>query len=335
MSIPVVITIDTEPDNVWADHHSRGVRNVPELLRLQRLLDEYGARATLLVTHEIATNDEAVAVLGRMAGDHGAEIGAHLHPWDNPPFLASGRDREFHTHPHELPIESFEAKLATLTEAIEARFEPPRSYRAGRYGFVAAHVPVLLRLGYSVDTSVTPLCDWRRKIGLPKALGGVGGANHRDAPLDPYLLDDEPSRGPAEARLWEAPVTIYASRPLSEYWLRRMARLPEIGQRILRMATGRSLVWARPTGFAADDLRAMLTAWLARGPAMVNIMFHSSELLAGGSPSTPTAGDVADVYDRLRLMLDLLVQDGRAKFTTLREWAEMQRTETRAPAHVA
>ncbi len=41
--IPVVITVDTEPDNAWDWHLDPSVANLPELSRFQELLSKYGA----------------------------------------------------------------------------------------------------------------------------------------------------------------------------------------------------------------------------------------------------------------------------------------------------
>ena len=41
--MPVVMTIDTEPDHAWDWHLDPSVANVPELSPLQELRSEYGA----------------------------------------------------------------------------------------------------------------------------------------------------------------------------------------------------------------------------------------------------------------------------------------------------
>lgn len=319
--IPVVITVDTEPDNIWADHHSRGVRNIHELLRLQALLDEFGARATLLVTHQMVTRTECVEVLKRLTGEHGAEVGAHLHPWENPPFDPSGYDRRYHTFPHELKDVDFRRKLEVLTEAIRAPFGQPVSYRAGRYGFKGAHVRVLEDLGYRVDTSVTPFEDWRATRGLPINERGLGGIDYRRAPLDPYHPDYGDVTRPGTARLWEVPVTVYATRAMPDFMVRAFAHLPVRLRGALRRTTGLTLAWARPTGQAPGATLQMLAALQKRPARIVNIMFHSSELLLGGSPSTGTEAAVDAVFENIRGMLEWLTAHSRFEFLTLADAA--------------
>jgi hypothetical protein len=72
-------------------------------------------------------------------------------------------------------------------------------------------VRLLERLGYVVDSSVTPCVSWRRHAGLP---GGPGGPDFTAAPLSPYhpCQDDPAARG--TSRLLEVPVSVV--------WPRRM-----------------------------------------------------------------------------------------------------------------
>src|SRR5262245_49617697 len=137
---PVVVTVDTEPDDAWSDHRDDGTRNIAALDRLQELLSEFGAVATLLVTYKVASDSAAAEILNGLQCRHGAEIGAHLHPWETPPFMPSGLDVRYASFPHELPGDVFEEKLDKLTELIAARFGPPRSYRAGRWGIANSHI---------------------------------------------------------------------------------------------------------------------------------------------------------------------------------------------------
>ncbi len=336
--LPVVITIDTEPDNVWADHHSRRVRSVQELLTLQRLLDQFGSKCTLLVTYEITQHPEAVEVLERLRVGSGTEIGAHLHPWDNPPFLGTGLDRDHHTFPHELPLDVYSSKMELLTRTLANCFGPPVSYRAGRYGLSGAHLKVLEELGYRVETSVTPLCSWKNTLGLPRSLGGRGGIDYRRAPLEPYHPSYDDVTLPGNARILEIPVSIYATAGLSGPLVRGLAFLPERLQDAIRKLTGLSLVWARPTGFDPDDLVRMLQALLQTEPAVINIMFHSSELLLGGSPSTKTVEGVRATFNCMERMLRYLAGRPEVLFCTLSEAAQLieaGRSGTSAPSYVS
>jgi hypothetical protein len=91
-----------------------------------------------------------------------------------------------------------------LTEKIAVRAgRAPTSYRAGRWGFAAAHVPVLVSLGYTVDCSVTPFVSWEDHAGRRG-----GGPDFRAALLMPYFLDPTDVCRAGGSTLLEVPVTI-------------------------------------------------------------------------------------------------------------------------------
>src|SRR4030095_8423857 len=111
------------------------------------------------------------------------EIGTHLHPWSSPPFRPE--DLAAHTYPHNLPVDLLDRQLRELTAAIEENLGVrPTTYRAGRNGFDGRTLPILERLGYTVDTSVDPLFNERRKGGMrvvraPTRPHHPGTAHHR------------------------------------------------------------------------------------------------------------------------------------------------------------
>ena len=313
---PVVITIDTEPDNAWENHLNPSVANVRALRRLQDLLTPFGAKATCLITTRVAEDDECVALLGDLVRNHGAEVGAHLHPWETPPFLDSRLDARYASFPHDLPVELFERKMSALTESIEARFDRPRSYRAGRWGFVAEHVAVLEKLGYEVDTSVTPWNDWGDTWGIPADQGGRGGVDYRRCPRHPYQLGYDTVTRPGDADLLEIPLTVAFTRRWPALVRRGYGRYPTLARLLLRKTELVRPVWAVPSEEPTARLERMVPAAMAERDHVFNIAFHSSELVVGGSPATATQCDVDVVFGRIAMMLKMLAT-GNVEFMTL------------------
>jgi hypothetical protein len=317
----VAMTIDTEPDNQWANHRNRTNDNIFWLHPLQRLLARFSARPTYLLTYNVATDPQALRTLTELLDVSPAEIGAHLHPWDNAPFTTEGWDTAHAVFPHDLPLELFERKLSALVEAISREFRPPTAHRAGRFGFVAAHARVLESLGFEVDCSVTPLLDRRDKVGRPLDQGGQGGRDFRNAPLDAYRLayGDECRIG--ASRLVELPLTAGLTRRWPEHAQRWLAR----GPRYLRGALSRTriarIVTASPVQFSARDITAMLASHLARGSHVINLTFHSSELMPGGSPLFPTQAEVDHLLRKLETILDWLSRRAGCRFATATEAA--------------
>jgi peptidoglycan/xylan/chitin deacetylase (PgdA/CDA1 family) len=319
--IPVVITIDTEPDDAWGNHQNPSVTNVQGLLRLQRLLDRYDAKATCLVSYRVIQDDRATEVLRALVEEGGAEIGAHLHPWETPPFLDSGLEVRYPAYPHELPLELFARKLDCLTEAITRRFGGPRSYRAGRWGLAAAHLPALERLGYEVDSSVIPWIDWRRTPGIPMSQGGRGGIDYRSAPHNPYHPSYEDVVREGQATLVEVPVTVGFTRRVPSILRSRYGKLPELLKRCLRKAELVRPVWAVPPRHTRSHLANMLAVLVKRGAMTINISLHSSQLVLGTSPTSRTASQVDGVFARIEAMLDIMASHQGYEFKTLTEAA--------------
>ena len=159
MKTYLAITIDTEIDSPkWKPEFPPTLNNIKAIPKLQSLFKKYKVRPTYLVTFPVATNKESIDVFKGFLKKKEIEIGAHLHPWSNPPFL-SEKERFELTYPHLSQLEF--KKLANLTEVIETSFgKRPVSYRAGRYGFDGETLKGLEKLGYLVDASITPNINW-------------------------------------------------------------------------------------------------------------------------------------------------------------------------------
>lgn len=317
--ISVVLTIDTEPDDAWKNHLDPSVANVQELRRLQELLDKYGAKVTCLVTYRVIQNEAAVAVLRELVEKGGAEIGAHLHPWETPPFMESGLDIQYAIYPHELPLHIFAQKLERLTEAITERFGRPTAYRAGRWGFIAEHVPILERLGYEVDTSVIPLVDWRGTPGVPRERGGTGGIDYRFAPQQIYHPSYSDVRQPGNARIVELPVSVGFTRHVPAFVQRTHTLLPAVLHRVLRKSEILRVVRATPPSESNAHLTMMLATAITKGVSQINIALHSSELMLNGSPKSRTNAQIQETLAKIESVLEMLVNSGASEFTTLTE----------------
>jgi hypothetical protein len=320
----VIVTIDTEADNQW-DRSTAGLstENIEFIPRFQELCDRHGLKPTYLCTWEVVEDPRFDAVLGYQHQGR-AEIGAHLHPWTTPPLRsASGFDREmFGAYPSELDPGLLAEKLGCLTEQIRARAgAAPRSYRAGRWGFDAAHVPILVSLGYAVDCSVTPLVSWEGVDGVAE-----GGPDFRRAPAAPYFLDEDDVCRPGRSALLEVPVTILDLGP----GFARNERLRDLYIRHRRTLPGRALnklfrldpQWFRPFGhMSGERLISVYEGALKAGLPAVEMMFHSSELMPGGSPYNPDEAAIEGLYERLEAVFGRLRADG-CTGATLTEFAE-------------
>jgi hypothetical protein len=292
----LVVTIDTEEEGLWRGvlrERDNRCRNVLRLPRLHALFRRTGARPTYLVDYAVATDADAAAVIAELSKDSATEIGAHLHPWCTPPFVAGGT-RESQSYPHRLPPLLQREKLAWLCAALAERFGRwPTSYRAGRWGFDASTLPFLEELGITVDTSVRSL--WWDPA--------TGGPAFQRAPLSPYhpAYDDAcriGASGVLEVPTSAAFLTRDAAR--KERWVRWVPALPGL-RRFVRRAGLRTLEVEDET---LDDMCRVVDACALAGRPVLNISFHSSTLLAGETPYTPTERDVDAFLARLEGVIE-------------------------------
>jgi hypothetical protein len=190
-----------------------------------------------------------------------------------------------------LPRAQFAAQLASLTTAItEAVGARPVSYRSGRYGFSADHVDALEREGYLVESSIAPLFRESHK----------GGPDFIEAPLTPYFLAYDNATQPGSSNLLEVPVSAALNRRLPRALQYAYARAPRpyTTKRVLRKL-GLRLRWLRPSYSSLADMISLARDLKRAGEPVLNLIFHSSEAIVGGSPYNRTQAELDAFFDRL------------------------------------
>src|SRR5438034_4596235 len=164
--IVLVVSVDTEEDNWRPCRDGVTVENIRELPRLDALVQRLGVRATYFTTYQVASHGWAAATLRRLH-EGGAEIGAHLHPWNTPPLEEPFLPRNTMLKNLAPPLQL--AKLERLTTALREApaFSRSRSGRAGS-GRAGKPFPPLFGFGSKFTTSLTPSGGGKRfKNGLP------------------------------------------------------------------------------------------------------------------------------------------------------------------------
>jgi Polysaccharide deacetylase len=288
----LLVGIDTEGDNQWdaAARADQRFENIYALPRLHALFARHGVRPTYVITYPVAADARSADVLRALQARGDCEIGAHHHAWETPPCTAE--DVRRHPYASNLPLPQFEAQLARLTDAIEQAVGcRPVSYRSGRFGFAAAHVAALERLGYLVESSVAPLFYEAHKQ----------GPDFVEAPLTPYFLAYDSATAPGTSGVLEVPVSAALNRKLPRrlQYLYARAPRPYTTKRVLRKLGLARVRWLRPSYSSLDDMIS-LAADLARdGEPVLNLLFHSSEAIVGGSPYNRTEAELAAFCDRL------------------------------------
>jgi hypothetical protein len=297
------ITIDTEPD---CDVHWRRSQpiafesvtfGIPSILR--PMWDKFGVKPVYFVSPEVVENDECCRTLKGEIG-RGAEIGTHLHseyigPQRKHEDISGTISYEFPCFACDAEIES--AKIKNLTELIEKKLGVrPVSYRAARYGADLDTIKSLEKLGYKVDSSVTPDMDWRN----------YGGPDHSRAPKQPYFISQTDYYSQGNGAILEVPITISG---------KRLPFLP---------AKWMFYRWLRPTHMTAFEMKRLVAEFAVNysSPAL-NLMFHSMEVLPGKTPFVRTKLGQKMYLSRLNSILQYITKRGFVSRTLMEIYAGM------------
>ena len=172
-------------------------------------------------------------------------------------------------------IDVLHAKLANFYEMLSARYGKPLSHRAGRWGIEGRQIEQLFELGIVVDSSVIPGIDW----------SSTGILDHTNAPHEAYHIDPVNIFKKADTGLLEVPCTIKSGMRLGGYEKNKYAR------KILgKLGLGAHWLRAAPNQNAHKLVK--ISHWASSRVGFVNVMTHSSELMANGSPYWTTGADI-------------------------------------------
>jgi peptidoglycan/xylan/chitin deacetylase (PgdA/CDA1 family) len=309
----LLVGVDTEGDNQWdaAARANQRFENIHALPRLHALFARHGVRPTYVITYPVARDPRSAEVLRGLLAGGDCEIGAHHHAWETPP--CSEADVRRHPYASQLPRDQFAAQLDSLTDAIASAVGTrPVSYRSGRFGFSADHVAALERTGYLVESSVAPLFSETHK----------GGPAFVEAPLRPYFLAYDSATAPGSSNLLEIPVSAALNRRLPRALQYAYARAPKpyMAKRALRALGLLRLRWLRPSYSSLDDMVSLARDMHEWGDPVLNVLFHSSEAIVGGSPYNRTEPELAAFVDRLERFFGVVTTELGAEPATFSEF---------------
>lgn len=278
-----VVTVDTEEEFDWnapIRREGHGLGHLSELTRFQQFCEGFGVAPIYLVDYAVAKASDTAAALGNAVCDGRAEIGVHLHPWVNPPFVEEISNTN--SFAGNLPVQVEQAKFNRLYDAIEHTFAVrPLIYRAGRYGIGPASGAMLAESDIAIDTSVRALFDY----------SDSGGPDFSRHPVRPYWVG-------RPGGLIELPLTTVHWGPLRRLGPgmgETIRRLPGLGGMLARLDLLQRISLT-PEGVTAVEAIRGIDAALGDGLPLLVFSFHSPSLVPGNTPYVRTESDLETFY---------------------------------------
>jgi hypothetical protein len=317
--VKLVVTVDVEEDQ-WGMLAAREatVHNARRLRTLQNLFDEFAITPTYLLTYPVVTDPHAAGILREIVHARRCEIGTHCHPWNTPPYEECLN--KYNSMLCNLPTTLQFNKLQRLHAAIQDTFEvAPVAFRSGRWGFDAEVARNILRLNYRIDTSVTPYTSWTHQC----------GPDFSYISPQPYLVMQESSAGQhLKSALAEIPVTIgylHGEFQACETMAQRLGKGPwrrlKLGGLLSTFHVLRK-VWLSPEMETPARMIQLVRQMRVQGYEVLNLVFHSSALMAGCGPFIRTVADEHLFLNKLKMLLNLAKNEG-VVFISLSEAARL------------
>jgi len=294
----LVITIDTEEDN-WSNYESKPVvSNIGRLPELQKLFDRYRVKPTYLVSYPVAADKQSVSILRRMAEDDRCEVGAHLHPWNTPPFEEERSVRNTMLFHLEKNLQY--RKLESLHEKIFENFRmEPVVFRSGRWGFDGTVAGNIHRLGYQVDSSVSPYINWEN----------YHGPDFSGWSPEPKKIQVDPKGNP-DAYLLEVPATIGFLQSDFDFCNACLNTISNTGLKHLRLRgildrlNLINKVWLSPETDDGGKMIRLAKTFMKKNYPILNLFFHSPSLQSGLTHFTKTREEAEELIRRIETFLE-------------------------------
>jgi peptidoglycan/xylan/chitin deacetylase (PgdA/CDA1 family) len=278
----LMVVVDTEEEFDWTAPHDRDRTSVHAMRHIERgqeIFDEFGIKPCYVVDYPVVSQLEGYEALLRIHASERCEIGAHLHPWVNPPHEEDVT--RLNSFPGNLPAELERRKLQVLTDRIAEIFgEPPRSYKAGRYGLGPNSLSILRNLGYRIDLSVCPGYDYSQEGGPDFSTSTNQVLRARDSEILQF-----PCTGGFVG--WLAPSGAGTFR-LASSSAGTALRLPGVLARLGLLERIR----LSPEGFSLRDMIKLTEHLVERDVRLFTLSFHSPSLGPGHTPYVHSNSDL-------------------------------------------
>lgn len=310
-----VLTVDTEEEWQWDEEFPQdecSVENVEKLPDFQAFCESLNIRPTYFVDYAVASSSFGSGILKTFTDNNVAEIGAHLHPWCNPPYF--GKTTEAESHVINLPFEQVEQKLdalnALLVDKIGVR---PVSFRSGRWGINAKTLRLLASRGYSVDSSVYPFYrnDYFSCLGAPETpywpsfQNALSGGNQRELMEIPVTAGFNINNFALGERVHNK-----LSKPPFN-WFKSVGLLWH--SKLLRK------IYLSPELTKTTDMISLVNQSLERQAPVIHMYLHSSSLIDGATGLLDVEHAYSRICSRIASVVEHLQHNCNVRFCTISE----------------
>jgi hypothetical protein len=271
----LIVAIDTEEDFDWNAPLSAAaiaVRSIACQAAAQQVIERYGVTPIYLCDFPVVSQEPAYRILHDWHAAGRCAIGAHLHPWVNPPQREPVNS--VNSYPCNLPLELQCDKLRILTDTIEANIGVrPLVYKAGRYGGNLGVSALLKAVGYRIDMSINPIGNY----------SADGGPDQTMFPHVPFWLDPE-------RELLAIPATGNVLGLLRHHWVALAGLISkDTSDRIrlgwlLRRLGLVNRIFLSPEGTPLDEAKALTRYLIDAGHRIFILNYHSTSLNPGSNP---------------------------------------------------
>lgn len=268
---PLFITIDTEGDSLWEITENPTTENVTNIPIFQEMCERYSFIPIWLTDYEIINDNRFVNYIKPRAHKGLCEVGIHVHPHNNPPFLKLKNETMEGELLIEYPYEIMKRKVFILKELIEEKIgQPVLSHRAGRWAFNSTYARCLNELGIKYDCSVTPKLSWYSFVG---ARHDSHGMDFTQFSRKRQLFYDDMGKC-----IIEYPVSIFDH---DQYFMPNNARFKDYLKEVVHKLRN-DKIWLRPTSKNLNQMKYILSK-IMNDPneKFAEFMIHSSEFKVG------------------------------------------------------
>ncbi len=286
--IYVLVTIDTECDKGnpgWDIQKPLAFKNIPlQKERLLPIFKKFDIRPTYLLSPEVLLHQESVNLLKSFEN---VELGTHLHEEFIEPNANFNTLRTENIQAN-LTYEIEKEKLTNLTNLFYDKIGfRPKSFRSGRYGSSKYTNEILAHLGYLVDSSIVPYTTKYFE-------------NYEINSWDYTTLPFFEQYG--NKKILEVPLTLinpeFEKMPkfLKSEIQKKESKVKSLLKRLGFTFHSRQLRPYRETGLGMIKIAEhVIKNHFKNEPfVLLNIMFHSNEILENGSPYCKNKKEVYD-----------------------------------------